>query len=263
MLEFRQVSKTFTSGYFIKEQTRAVCNASFRIDTGMTVGLAGNSGCGKSTIARMLLAAIPPDKGEILYQGQSVAKMTIDQRKDYRRQVQIIFQNPQGAMNPAQTMKTTLLEPMLIHKIGGTTAQRMKKISELMELLGLSQGLLGRYPHQISGGEAQRLVICRALTLEPKLLVLDEPTSMLDVSIQAQIMVLLQELKQQLGLTYLYISHNLDLQRWFSQRLMIMHEGVILEQGTTEQVLSNPVNSYSKSLINAFEQWDDITPLTH
>ncbi len=164
-------------------------------------------------------------------------------------------------MNPAQTMKTTLLEPMVIHKIGGTTAQRMEKITDLMDLLGLSQGLLGRYPHQISGGEAQRLVICRALTLDPKLLVLDEPTSMLDVSIQAQIMVLLQELKEKLGLTYLYISHDLDLQRWFAQRLMIMHQGVILEQGPTNLVLSNPVNPYSKSLIQAFDQWDDCTQL--
>lgn len=254
MLAFNHVSKTFESGFFTREKTYAVQDAHFTIRKGRTVGLAGNSGCGKTTIARMLLGAIAPNQGDICYQGDSILRASHQERKAYRREVQVVFQNPQGAMNPSQTIQTTLLEPMAIHHLYGGKDERMARIADLMNLLGLSPRLLDRYPHQISGGEAQRLVICRALTLSPKLLVLDEPTSMLDVSIQAHIMTLLQELKGELGLTYLYISHDLDLQRWFAQDLMVMHQGVIVEQGVTDTVLSHPQKAYTQDLVKAF--WD-------
>lgn len=256
MLEISNVSKTYSSGNLFKTYTKAVKNVSFNLEQGISMGLTGMSGCGKSTLSRLILGTIQPNTGEINYLGKSIKDMTKAEKKQYHQDVQIIFQNPQGSMNPAQTIKTTLLEPMIAHKICHNSSQRMDKIMYLMDIMGLSEILLTRYPHQISGGEAQRLVICRALTLNPKLLILDEPTSMLDVSIQAHIMVLLQKLKTELDLTYLYISHDLDLQKWFTQQLMVMYQGELVEIGKTENILLTPQMEYTKQLVYQFDNWE-------
>ena len=256
MLKLKSINKSFESGIIVKHTIKAASDISFNIAKGSTLGLAGNSGCGKTTISKMILGILPPDSGEILYNNKNIYNLTKQEMKQYHKDVQIIFQNPEGSMNPSKTVLDNLIDPMIIHSILNSKEERIKRIHELLDMVGLSKGLLNHYPHQISGGEAQRLVICRALTLNPKVLILDEPTSMLDVSVQAHIMNLLKDLKASLGLTYIYISHDIDLHKWFTDELIIMHEGCIVEQGSTESLLNNPKEDYTKKLLNSFEIWD-------
>ena len=198
MLKVSHICKTFTGGIIRKTRVNAVKDVSFTIRDGETFGIVGNSGCGKSTIANMLLSLIKPDSGTIEIDGT----------------IQIIFQHPETSLDPAKKIGYSLEEPMIIHKMYDK-AGRKKRVKELLD----------RYPHQISGGEAQRIMIARALSLDPKILILDEPTSMLDVSVQAQIMTLLKELQEKLGLSYLFISHDLDVVRWFCDEVAVMEEG--------------------------------------
>lgn len=254
MLELTQVSKTFYCGCFKKHETKAVKSVDLALKEGMTLGIAGNSGCGKSTLSRMILGLIPSDEGVISFQGKDISTFTPKEWKNYRKKVQLIFQNPQGAMNPMETMEKALLTPMKIHE-NIPKNERLDRILHLMDLAGLSTDLLSHYPHEISGGEAQRFVICRGLTLEPELLVLDEPTSMLDVSTQASIMELLQDLKKTFSLTYLFISHDLDLHQYFSEELLIMEQGKVQEVGQTKQILTCPQVPYTQSLVRSFAGW--------
>lgn len=249
MLKVEHISKRYTRGVIKKHQIDAVRDVSFSIEQGKSLGIAGNSGCGKSTIARMVMGLIPPDSGEIYLDGEKVNGWDT---KQIRRQMQIIFQHPESSLDPRKKIISSMLEPMEIHKIGGNREERLEKVKQLFSMLGLNDRLYGRYPHQISGGEAQRIIIARALTLNPKMLILDEPTSMLDVSIQAHIMNLLKKLQKNLGLTYLLISHDLEVLCWFCDEISIMNQGELIETGTREQILKEPHKPFTKELVESF-----------
>lgn len=253
MLEIREVSHTFSSGVLVRRYVQAVHRVSFTLERGKILGLAGNSGCGKTTLSRMALGVLRPQQGQVLLEGRDIYRLPARERKQYHRRVQIIFQNPEASLNPAQRIGTSLLEPMRLHRTPGSRREQMEKIRKLLGLVGLGEELLERYPHQISGGEAQRIIICRALTLDPEVLVLDEPTSMLDVSVQAHILNLLKDLQKKLGLSYLFITHDIELAKWFADDLMIMKSGEIVEQGPAAQVLENPKHAYTRQLIENFQ----------
>ena len=234
MLKVSHISKTFTGGIIKKTRVEAVKDVSFTVQDGKTFGIVGNSGCGKSTIANMLLSLIEPDSGTIEIDGT----------------IQIIFQHPETSLDPAKKIGYSLEEP-IIHRMYDK-AGRKARVRELLDLVDLGEELLDRYPHQISGGEAQRIMIARALSLDPKILILDEPTSMLDVSVQAQVMTLLKELQEKLGLSYLFISHDLDVVRWFCDEIVVMEEGKFVETGRTEDVIGHPKMEFTKKLVENF-----------
>ena len=226
MLKVSHISKTFTGGIIKKTRVEAVKDVSFTVQDGKTFGIVGNSGCGKSTIANMLLSLIKPDSGTIEIDGT----------------IQIIFQHPETSLDPAKKIGYSLEEPMIIHRMYDKAGRKARVREELLD----------RYPHQISGGEAQRIMIARALSLDPKILILDEPTSMLDVSVQAQVMTLLKELQEKLGLSYLFISHDLDVVRWFCDEIAVMEEGKFVETGRTEDVIGHPKMEFTKKLVENF-----------
>ena len=251
MLEVRNVRKTFTGGIVRKHTVEAVKDVSFTIPDRSTFGIVGNSGCGKSTIARMLLSLLKPDAGEILIDGKNILTADRVEKKELTQKIQIIFQHPESSLDPSKKIRYSLAEPMIIH--GQTdAAAREKRILELLDLVDLHENLLNRYPHQISGGEAQRVMIARALTLNPKILILDEPTSMLDVSIQAQVMTLLRELQTRLDLSYLFISHDISVVEWFCDRIAIMKDGEFLECGDTAQIIHQPREAFTKELLSCY-----------
>lgn len=252
MLKVEHVSKIYTRGIVKKHRVDAVRDVSFSIEKGKSLGIAGNSGCGKSTIARIVMGLIPPDSGEIYLEKEKVNGLKQKEMKQIRRQMQIIFQHPESSLDPRKKILSSLMEPMEIHGIGENREERMAKVEQLFSMLGLSEGLYGRYPHQISGGEAQRIIIARALTMDPKVMILDEPTSMLDVSIQAHIMNLLKDLQKSLGLTYLLISHDLEVLCWFCDEISIMNQGELIETGTREQILNRPQKPFTKELVDSF-----------
>lgn len=254
MIEVNGLTKTFTSGVFRKRTIHAVKDVSFTIPKGTTMGLAGDSGCGKSTIARMLLKLTKPDSGDILLDGENICPISDKDFKPYRRKIQIVFQHPESSLDPCKQIRYSLLEPMEIHNLY-SKEERLEKIQQLLRLVDVGEHLLTRYPHQISGGEAQRIMIARALTLSPEVLILDEPTSMLDVSIQAHIMTLLRDLQQQMGLTYLFISHDVDVLAWFCDNIAVMSQGSIIEYGSAKKIISEPQAEYTQKLIGSFRNW--------
>lgn len=255
MLEVRKLTKDFSHGVFSAKKVRAVDSVSFALEKGKTFGLVGNSGCGKTTVSRMLTRLIQPDGGQILLDGENVLGFNGMRAKRYHRQVQMIFQNPEASLDPSRRVGDSLLEAMSIHKLYRTKDEGMEKVRAVLARVGVPESLLGRYPHQISGGEGQRLVICRALLLEPKVLILDEPTSMLDVSVQAHIMNILRDLQEELGLTYLYITHDLELLAWCSHAIGVMHRGALVETGPRDQVMEAPGHPYTKELLRSYHEW--------
>ena len=231
--------------------TKAVDDVSFSIQTGKTLGLAGMSGSGKSTIARILMRLIPCDSGVVLLDGQNVLDLKGTELKEYRKKVQMIFQNPTTSLNPSKKLSTSMVEPLQIHGIGDTQSRAAMAV-EKFHLVGLDESLLMRYPHQISGGEAQRTMIARTLMLQPSVLILDEPTSMLDVSIQAQILTLLKQLQQELNMTYLMISHDFGVLSHFCDDIAVMNQGRIIEYGSCDQVMTAPSAQYTAKLIGSY-----------
>ena len=240
MLKAEHLSKHYCSGVIRKHHVDAVSGVSFEIGKGEILGIAGNSGCGKSTIARMLMGLEDPDEGAVWLDGQKISGLTMGQMREHRKKMQMIFQHPESSLDPQKKILFSMTEPMKIHRVYREQKKMQQRIEELFDLVGVSTGLLSRYPHQISGGEAQRIMIARALTLDPKVLILDEPTSMLDVSIQAHVMCLLKDLRNKLDLTYLFISHDLEVLGWFCDRISIMSRGKFVESGDTEQIIHNP-----------------------
>ena len=234
-----------TTGY-----VKAVDGVSFSIKESETLGLVGESGCGKSTIGRQLVGLENPTEGTIYYQGRDLSKLKRGELQDIRTQLQMVFQDPYSSLNPRKHIFEILAQPMLYHKIS-TKETVEKDILKILDMVGLSRNVLGRYPHEFSGGQRQRIGIAKALSLNPKFIVCDEPVSALDVSIQAQILNLLKELQQELALTLLFVGHGLGAVNYVSDRIAVMYLGKIVEIGEAKEIFRNPVHPYTRALLNA------------
>ena len=234
----------------IKGWVKAVDGISFRIRKGEVLGVVGESGCGKSTLGRVILRLIEPTGGKVFFDGTDITVLNPSEMRKFRRKMQIIFQDPFSSLNPRMRVGDIVEEGLKIHKIG-TPSERKRKVIELLELVGLPSDSIKRYPHEFSGGQRQRICIARAISLEPEFIVADEPTSSLDLSVQAQIIKLFMELKEKFGLTYLFISHDLNLIRVISDSVLVMYLGRIFEYGKAEELLENPFHPYTKALISA------------
>ncbi|MEP7252522.1 MAG: ABC transporter ATP-binding protein [Ginsengibacter sp.] len=244
--------KSFT-GKVLRE-TKAVDDVSFSVDKGETVGLVGESGCGKTTLGRTLLRLIAPTAGNIFFNDKDLAKIPQEEMRKMRKDIQIIFQDPYGSLNPRLTIGQAISEPMKIHNILPTEKMRREKIMELLQKVDLKPDYFNRYPHEFSGGQRQRICIARALSLNPDFIICDESVSALDVSVQAQVLNLLNELKAELGFTCIFISHDLGVVHYISDRIMVMHHGKIEEIGSAEQVYFNPKSPYTRKLIESVAQ---------
>jgi ABC-type oligopeptide transport system ATPase subunit len=255
LFEVRNLTKLFSSsGSPFSNRAphvRAVDDVSLDIYAGETLGLVGESGSGKSTFGRLILRLIEPSSGSIQFEGRDLLKIPAGELRRLRREMQIIFQDPFGSLDPRMRIADLIAEPLVIHR-NGTSAERIRaRVEELMRVVGLDTSALHRYPHEFSGGQRQRIVIARALALRPKFIVCDEPVSALDVSVGAQIVNLLGELQREFGLTYLFISHSMPVVRYLSTRIAVMYRGKLIEIGTTQQITENPQQEYTKSLLAA------------
>ncbi|WP_228728153.1 ABC transporter ATP-binding protein [Brevibacillus composti] len=241
-----------TGGVFGKEigVVKAVDDVSFTVKRGETFGLVGESGCGKSTTGRSLLRLIEPTEGEVIFDGVAITALKAEEMRRMRRDMQIVFQDPFASLNPRHTVEKILEEPLIVHGLGNE-AQRKQKVREMLEVVGLSSYHATRYPHQFSGGQRQRIGIARALMLHPKLIVADEPVSALDVSIQSQVLNLMQDLQKSLGLTYLFIAHDLSVVRHISDRIGVMYLGRLVELTDSRTLYENPLHPYTRALLSA------------
>ena len=253
VLEVKALAKSFwlRQGLFGKSEFRAVRNVSFQLRRGHTLGVVGESGSGKTTMGLTLLRLLEPTAGEVMFDGQNLLALSDDQRQQMRRRIQIVFQNPYAALNPRFTVGQTLLEPMRIHAIGADDAERETRARALLTRVGLDESAMAKYPHEFSGGQRQRVAIARCLTLNPEVLVLDEAVSALDVSVQAQVLNLLKDLQDELGLAYIFISHDLAVVRFIADEVMVMKNGEVVEQADAEQIMLAPQQEYTQRLINA------------
>ncbi len=258
MLEIRNMKRDYhlPGGFMKKAKTiHAVKGVSFSLETGKTLAIVGESGCGKSTLARMLTFIDEPTSGDLLIDGQKVDTRPGHLSPEMRQKVQIVFQNPYGSLNPRQKIGDVLGEPLLINtKL--SAAERREKANDMLVRVGLGPEHYNRYPHMFSGGQRQRIAIARALMLNPKLLVLDEPVSALDLSVQAQVLNLLSDLQDEFGLTYVFISHDLSVVKYIADEVMVMYFGEAVEYGTRDEVFSNPQHSYTRSLFAATPKAD-------
>ena len=265
LLEVADLRKTFTVRRgFPRTETvhvKALAGISFSIAEGEAFGLVGESGCGKSTAGRALLRLIEPDGGRVLYRGEDFLTTGGGRLRQLRQKLQIVFQDPFASLNPRRTVGQTLAEPMQVHRLGGRD-QIQTRIAAVLEEVGLPRDALEKYPHEFSGGQRQRIGIARALVLEPELIVADEPVSALDVSIQAQILLLLDGLKARRGLSFLFISHDLGVVRHFCKRVAVMYLGRIVEDGPTEQIFDTPLHPYTRALRDASPVPDPRTKVT-
>lgn len=230
---------------------KAVDGVSFKVFPGETLGLAGESGCGKTTLGRSILRLIKPSSGQILFEGNDITRLKEGDLRKLRKEIQLIFQDPYSSLNPKMTIGNILLEPLQVHRLFQSDQQRKSHVMHLMELVGLSPQQFNRYPHEFSGGQRQRIVIARALALQPKFIICDESVSALDVSVQAQVLNLLRHLQEELGLTYIFISHDLAVVKHLSDRMMIMNKGILEEEGFPEEIYNHPQSAYTRKLISA------------
>ena len=254
LLSVRQLTKEFPlrQGFFGKKTAlKAVDSVSFEVYPGETLGLVGESGCGKSTLSRCLLRLIEPTSGEIIFEGQSVLELEAKALRQVRRHLQIVFQNPYGSLNGRQTIGAALMEPMQIHSLGESKADRRERAINLLERVGLDGSAMNRMPHEFSGGQRQRVCIARTLACEPRFIICDESVSALDVSVQAQVLNLLKDLQAEFGLTYIFISHDLSVVKFVSDRIMVMNQGCIEEIGPADAIYNNPQQPYTQHLIQA------------
>lgn len=239
--------------YYHQDHTvvKAVDDVSFTVQAGETFGLVGESGSGKSTIGRAIVNLYQPTDGQIFYQGKALSDLSKGERLDYNKDVQMIFQDPYASLNPRMKVQDIVAEGMEVHGLVASKSERDAKVAELLASVGLSPEHALRYPHEFSGGQRQRIGIARALAVEPKFIVCDEPISALDVSIQAQIINLLQGLQEERGLTYLFIAHNLAMVKYFSDRIGMMYRGRMVELATAEALYEQPLHPYTQSLLSA------------
>lgn len=229
----------------------AVDGVNFTIDKGKTIGIVGESGCGKSTTGRLMTMLLEPTEGEIFFDGKDITKLTPKEMVEYRKKIQIIFQDPFSSLNPRKTVFHSIAEPLEIHKVYATKAEKENRVYELMELVGLSDRFVNSYPHELDGGRRQRIGIARALALSPEFIVCDEPVSALDVSIQAQILNLLKKLQLQFGYTYMFITHDLSVVKHFSEEIMVMYLGQMVEKAPVKELFANPRHPYTQALLSA------------
>jgi peptide/nickel transport system ATP-binding protein len=260
ILEVNHLSKYYNinTGLFTvsKDKVYAVNDVSFKIFKGETLGLVGESGCGKTSLGRSILRLIEPDEGEIIFKSENILKYNTKELRAIRSKIQIIFQDPYSSLNPKMTIGQALMEPMMIHKIGSSEKERKKIVLETLENVGLLPEHFNRYPHEFSGGQRQRICIARTLVLQPELIICDESVSALDVSVQAQVLNLLADLRDQFSLTYLFISHDLSVIKHISDRIMVMQKGKIVESGYPNEVYANPNQEYTKELIASIPDWN-------
>lgn len=248
ILEVRGLKKYFKTN---RGMLHAVDNVNFTIERGKTLGVVGESGCGKSTMGRSLLRLVEPTAGEVLFNGKDVTKASKNEMRHLRRDMQIIFQDPFSSLDPRKTVLETIAEPIIAHKLVKGNSAIEARVLELMETVGLAERLINTYPHELDGGRRQRIGIARALAMEPQFIVCDEPVSALDVSIQAQILNLLKELQKKLGLTYIFITHDLSVVNHFSDEIAVMYLGQIVEKAPTEELFAHPLHPYTKALLSA------------
>ena len=262
LVEVRGLTKHFTRGGGLFQKgtvVKAVDGVSFSIDEGETFGLVGESGSGKSTTGRCMLRLVEPTAGEVRYAGDDVLAFSSSRMRAARRHMQMIFQDPYSSLNPRMKARDIVDEPLIIHKLG-SKQDREARVAELFRLVGLDPAHLDRYPHEFSGGQRQRIGLARALALEPKFIIADEPVSALDVSIQAQVINLLMDLQQRLQLTYLFIAHDLRLVRHICRRVAVMYLGRIVEMGDTEAIFASPAHPYTRALLSAIPVTDPDAP---
>jgi peptide/nickel transport system ATP-binding protein len=262
VLEVRALAKSFflREGLFGKREFKAVRDVNFKLRRGHTLGVVGESGSGKTTMGLTLLRLHEPTAGEVLFDGRNLLSLSDAERQTMRRRIQIVFQNPYASLNPRFTIGQTLTEPMSIHGIGANHTEREQRARSLLGQVGLDDSAFGKYPHEFSGGQRQRIAIARCLTLEPEVLVLDEAVSALDVSVQAQVLNLLKDLQDDLGLAYVFISHDLGVVRFVSDEVLVMKDGEVVEQASAQQLLAAPVQEYTRRLLGAIPRGYRPTP---
>jgi ABC-type glutathione transport system ATPase component len=257
LLTVRELRKTYRRGGGVFSQGTegapftAVDGVSFSVSRGETFAVVGESGCGKTTLARMLLRLIEPDGGEVRFEGRDLLTLRGEELRSQRRQMQMVFQDPFASLNPRMRVGEIVAEPLAIHEPAFSGAQRLARTAAILGRVGLNEDAVPRYPHEFSGGQRQRIGIARALILQPKLIVADEPVSALDVSVGAQVLLLLQELQREFALTYIFISHSLPVVAQVATRIAVMRAGQFLEMGDAEQVLHQPKNNYTRELLAA------------
>lgn len=244
------VFKTRTGSLLHPNKVHAVNGLSLKLMPGQTIGIVGESGCGKSTTANVMCGLQTPTSGHVYFKGTDVTKRSAAQRKIIGRVISVVFQDPATALNARMTIREQLMDPMIVHKVGDAKS-REARVRELIEMVGLPNSVLEALPGQMSGGQRQRVAIARALSLKPDAIIADEPTSALDVSVRAQILNLLMDLKRDLGLSMVFISHDIQTVRYISDRIIVMNAGVAVENGTAEEVFSNPKDEYTKLLLGA------------
>jgi len=255
LLEVRNLTKVFQLGESIfgggaKGEVRAVDDVSLDIQSGETLGVVGESGSGKSTLGRLVLRLIEPTSGKIAFEGRDLLAASKSAMRSLRRDMQIIFQDPFGSLDPRMRVEDVISEPLIVHE-RMSPAARSTRVAELLRAVGLDESAMRRFPHEFSGGQRQRIGIARALALRPKFIVADEPVSALDVSVGAQIVNLMAQLQREFGLTYLFISHSMPVVRYLATRIAVMYRGKIVEVGPTEQIIGRPQHTYTRSLLEA------------
>lgn len=261
LLEIKNLEQHFKLGK--NNILKAVDGISFEIFRGETFGLVGESGCGKSTTGRTIIRLYDASSGEVLYEGENVhGKKSKAELKKFNRKMQMIFQDPYASLNPRMTVADIIAEGIDIHGLAKNSKERMEKVYELLETVGLNKEHANRYPHEFSGGQRQRIGIARALAVDPDFIIADEPISALDVSIQAQVVNLLKKLQKEKGLTYLFIAHDLSMVKYISDRIGVMYRGKIVELATSDELYSNPIHPYTRSLLSAIPLPDPDTEKT-
>ncbi|MGT2888039.1 ATP-binding cassette domain-containing protein [Streptococcus didelphis] len=254
LVQLKNVSLSFNKGK--KNEVKAINNVSFDIYEGEVFGLVGESGSGKTTVGRAILKLYDINEGQIIFNDQEISRLKGKELHDFRKDAQMIFQDPQASLNGRMKIRDIVAEGLDIHGLTKSKAEREERVQELLDLVGLNKDHVTRYPHEFSGGQRQRIGIARALAVKPKFIIADEPISALDVSIQAQVVNLMQKLQAEKGLTYLFIAHDLSMVKYISDRIGVMHWGKMLEIGTSEDVYNNPIHPYTKSLLSAIPEPD-------